>query len=235
MANDHSLTYRIFTFRNIPHILRLQSTIKILTDLGMHEDDSIIDFGCSNGFITNKIKKHFNLRRARGLDLDIENIKIAKKNYPDINFSCCNLNKKYIINDSFSYVLCFETLEHVGSISRSIENLIECSRKSKYLIISVPIETGILGLIKFCIKNFLYKDKFNEISKSKLKYFIYLFLNRRISIFRDKREFWSSHYGFDFREIQDYLNKNYVKYQLKKRFTTVYFIIDRALKTYSKK
>ena len=80
------------------------------------------------------------------------NIDIARKLYPKFKFEYIDLNKINKFDERFDLITCFEVLEHVGNIEVAIDNLISSSKENSKIIISVPIETGLIGLIKFLIK-----------------------------------------------------------------------------------
>lgn len=225
MTSDHSLTYTKFRFRNIPHILRLGNTLKLLKNLGLNQNNSVLDIGCSNGYVTNIIKKRFNLLNVTGVDFDLENIGLAQKKYPDITFSKGDINNEIEGKEQFDFVLCLETIEHAGCLKTTLGNLLKASNTSQTIVISAPIEVGLVGIVKFIIKNSLYRDDFSEMRVNKIEYLKALFAGDRISKFRDGRPFWSTHYGFDYRDVIEITNKLKVHCEVSKRFSTVYLVI----------
>jgi 2-polyprenyl-3-methyl-5-hydroxy-6-metoxy-1,4-benzoquinol methylase len=157
MAIDHSLTYRYNKFFNLPHILRLFKIKLFFKNYYNKNSKFYLDVGCSNGYITNLLSNNKNFTYVLGLDHNIENIKIAKTLYPNINFDFFNLNiiNEYKIVEKFDIITCFETLEHVGSINNAIQNLIKLKKdKNSIIIISVPIEIGLIGIFNYFLKIF---------------------------------------------------------------------------------
>ncbi len=225
MTSDHSLTYTKFRIRNIPHVIRLRNTLKLLKNLGLKPNESLLDVGCSNGYVTNVIKRRFDLSRVTGVDFDLKNIDLAKIKYPEITFFKGDINFGIEGKETFDYVLCLETIEHAGCLNSTLRNLLKPGNIPQTVIISVPIEVGFVGIIKFIIKNNFYGDDFSEIAVDKYQYFKTLFTGDKISKFRDNRPFWSTHYGFDYRDIIQIINDIKIQYKIIKKFSTVYFVI----------
>lgn len=229
MPLDHSITYRDHKVRNLPHRMRLKKIISILEDMKL--GDRYCDIGCSNGYLTNLISKKFCISNATGLDYNFENIAIAKQKYSNIKFDIVDLN---IVNNSrkkYDLVTCFETLEHDGNPYNAIENMLHLIDTGGIILISVPNEVGCIGLVKFLIKTILFRYNLCELNKkgAKIFYLSYLFSlinNERISKFRNKRDGYGTHFGFDYRDISDWLKKKNITYSLHKKGTTVFYVIE---------
>jgi hypothetical protein len=74
----------------------------------------------------------------------------------------------------------------VGDLSHALPHLLSSTKKGGLLFISVPIEIGLRGLIKFTAKSTLYRSRYqsdlSELSHEKvgLKYFLALLRNKDI-------------------------------------------------------
>ncbi len=225
---DHSKTYKTFNLRNIPHIFRLRKHIRILNKYNTRKVfKSYADYGCSNGYVTDIISKEINSFKTVGYDYSL-NLDIARKRYHDIEFRFYDLNIKNIPEEKYDLVTCFETLEHVGCIDLAINNLIDSINETGIIIISVPIETGLIGLIKYAMKRIIYKDRY-VLKQPEINYIKSLILNLDISTFRDSEAtHYGPHLGFDFRIIDDYLNRIYdISFKSFNSFTTRYYIINK--------
>src|SRR5690606_22672905 len=71
------------------------------------------------------------------------------------------------------------------------------------LLISVPIEIGAWGTLKFLAKRSLgYGLQELPGPPSSLQYLRKLLVGRPISVLRDARKNWSTHFGFDYRDVE---------------------------------
>ncbi len=225
---DHSLTYKNKSLRNIPHILRLKKIIKLVKSLEPMRDESFLDIGCSNGYLTNLIRAEFRLGYTLGLDHTIENLEKAKILYPEIKFEFVDLNKKSIDNkNKFEIITCFETLEHVGNLNHAIENIISYSTSESRILVSVPIEIGLMGTFKFLIKTLVFNYSLKELPERPgwWRYCTDLLMGKRISKYRDNQEGWGTHFGFDYREVDYILRSNEIQYEAFNSFSTRFYII----------
>jgi hypothetical protein len=79
-----------------------------------------------------------------------------------------------------------------------------------------------------CFKEFNdFPDR--EISPSRqnlfLNYLIALLTKKNISRFRHQREHWSTHFGFDYRDIDQYLQQKQLKFKAENRNMTRFYLI----------
>jgi hypothetical protein len=84
------------------------------------------------------------------------------------------------------------------------------SQTGGVLFLTVPIENGWRGTVKFLIKTVLYRYRLDELPQQKnlfFKYFGNLIMNKRMERFRDRRSGWGTHFGFDYREVDDLLTE----------------------------
>lgn len=98
----------------------------------------ILEAGCGEGHIVNHMTELFRNVSIKGFDVSPKVISIAKKNYPQINFSQGNIYQINESNGAFDLVIASEVLEHLENPKRAVEELLRIS--SKYLLISVPRE-----------------------------------------------------------------------------------------------
>ncbi len=231
MPIDHSQTYKKRALRNLPHQLRLKTILSLLDARRLSSDVRYADFGCSNGYITDIIARRYAFKNAHGFDYEEEHMAVAREQYPQITFSTVNLNLPES-SGSFHLVTCFETLEHVGDLSNALSHLLSSTQKGGLLFISVPIEIGFRGLTRFMAKSTLYRRRYqsdlNELSGDRigLKYFWALLLNKDISRFREKRQRWGTHYGFDYRVVDRLFRERNVQYSAINRFASRFYFIE---------
>jgi 2-polyprenyl-3-methyl-5-hydroxy-6-metoxy-1,4-benzoquinol methylase len=225
---DPTETYRKVSFRNIPHQVRLRKIERILkTAFKEKQVKSFIDIGCASGFITHRLKGLLKADTVRGTDAVQEYITAARSSYPEISFDLMDLNKEIEQPGKYDLVTCFETLEHVGHLDTALQNIHRSIAKNGMALLSVPIEVGVIGTIKYLLKVKVYGDKFNEIGPAnQKKYFRSLLRGEDISIYRQKqKDLWWDHFGFNYRVIEAYLRKRNIRFKGITSFTTRFILI----------
>lgn len=228
MPLDHSLTYKKRSLINLLHIGRLQYILKILDQRIEPAYDTYLDIGCSNGYLTDLIAKRYQIKTVKGMDHDHENLVLAQTRYPEHTFDWIDLNvKPSKPNQKYMLISCFETLEHVGDLDHALAQIISFSEPGKSLIlITVPIEIGLMGIIKFLIKR-LKGYPLTELKKgtSYFSYFKTLIANKNIAIFRGKKNGWGTHFGFDYRNLDELLNEKGYLYSAKNKGGTRFYLL----------
>lgn len=213
MATDHSLTYKKVSFKNVPHILRKNILEKEISKLPKNVD-SYADFGCSNGFLTDIFRKILKPKKSYGFDYT-DNIEKARTNHPEINFDYKNLNIDQTFEHQYNIVSCFETLEHVGNEFNALKTLKNASANKSIILISVPIEIGIIGIAKYLVKRFIFRYKLS-LNSNDFEYFKALILNKNISVFRKNQDHYGSHFGYDYRNTDLHVDEIFSSRLIKK-------------------
>ena len=195
------LIYRSRTLHSIPHRLRVRQIITELKKVPL-QNPTYADVGCGGGSVTYRIVKAITPRQAAGYDSNPELTDAAGKAFHDISFRVWNLAEDEPPAQKFELVTCFETLEHIEKIERSLENLLKIT--DRYLLVTVPNELGIVGAAKFGAKAVLGRSAFTaEHEGSKFEYFVAALTHGNINKFRvsSNNGFWESHTGFDYRRV----------------------------------
>jgi SAM-dependent methyltransferase len=226
---DHSLTYRA-GLRNLPHRRRLRAIVALLTR-GTATVGSYADVGCSNGFVTATLRDRIRPARTVGFDHLEAHLERGRREHPAIEFRPIDLNRPLPAgHETFDLVTCLETLEHVGRLDQAVTNLLALTAPRGTLLITVPIESGPRGLIKFLVKVGLFRYTLDELPARPHRFWDYLgalAANRSLAPFRDAREGWGTHFGFDWREVERILRERGVGFESRSDFTTR-FIVVRA-------
>lgn len=232
-AIDHRTTYTQRSFRNIPHRARLRWLRSTLSDLGL-DGVSYADVGCSTGFVTAELAHTLHANDPVGFDHLAEHLEVAGRRHPGIAFRLLDLNQHPVRPPAFQVVTCLETLEHVGSIDHALDNLVAMTAPGGYLFISVPIENGPWGLVKLAVKSTIARRprQLAEVFgtrrrlRRELAYVGRLLTNRRVSTFRTApRQGWSSHFGFDHRDLADRLQARHLCFTSSARLSTRLFVV----------
>ena len=208
MPIDHSQTYQRLSAKNLIHQWRLKSILRICENICRSMTvESFCDVGCSNGYITKLVYDLHSCPDSCGCDWS-DNIAVATERYPEINFFAMNLNVPRYENRSFSLITCFETLEHVGNLRVAVENILRMSGSNGTVLLSVPIEIGVVGIAKFLCKTLIYRYSLTELGVHWRAYFQALLRGVRIDQFRPKAQSYSTHFGFDYRTLDELLVEN---------------------------
>lgn len=213
------------------HRNRLQHIIRAFRQIEINSQGMLGDFGCSNGFVIEQMQKlvfkekdwHF-----EGLDHSQALLDLAMtKQLPKTNFQFVDLNEyNPALTSRFDIVTCFEVLEHVGNLAAALKNLYNSCRSDGYIIISVPNEKGVPGLVKYLGRKLIRKKAYGDFFKnqSEFAYVLHLLLNRRLDGFRKGDQLgWGPHLGFDVRVLQGLLHDEYIKtgkVELRRRWHT---------------
>lgn len=220
---DHSLTYRS-GLRNLPHRRRLRAIVAALTRGDSPVVESFADVGCSNGYVTAILRKHLAPARTVGFDHIEEHLARGRREHPEIEFHTIDLDRPLPGgHETFDLVTCFETLEHVGRLEQAIANLLALTRPGGTLLITTPIESGMRGLVKFLIKVGVLRYSLDELPPQPHRFSRYLgalLTNRSIASFRDERDGWGTHFGFDWREVERILQTRSARFESWSDLTT---------------
>lgn len=228
MAFDHSIRFKQSNIKNLVHKARLNEIIKILKN-GDLTNKSFADIGCSNGYLTALIAEKCNPREAHGYDYLPEHLDAGRKSYPFIQFHLINLNAIEPPAQQHDMVTCFQVLEHVGNLHNALINLVNLTKPQGLLFLAAPIEIGWQGLIRFLAKTTIYRYKLTELPpKNNLhaKYLMTLVGGGRISNFREPRNAWGTHFGFDYRDIDDFLKGQQLSHRAYNKLGTRYYLIN---------
>ena len=232
MGKDHSLDYKKKKIYNTAQ-KRLTNIMNILSHETEIKEKKYLDVGCSNGFITALIAEQFEPRVAYGFDVVESNLEIGRQRHPQVEFQMFNLNEIQDVETEYDVITCFETLEHVGNLNRAIDNLLNLKAKNGFLLIAVPIEIGWSGIFRVFWRTLRYGYNsgvcFRDFPQQKnlfIKYIYSLLTGNRISKFRGKRTHWSTHLGFDYRDVDEYLNLKQINFKTVNKDLERFYLIN---------
>ena len=224
MLTDHSNTYRLNDVRNVAHIIRLKSILRTLGVRVRGKITTYADYGCSNGFITSQVAQRLGIPKVSGFDHS-DNVVVGSRLHPEINFQRLDLNVVHADLGKYDLVTCFETLEHVGNIESAIENVCRSRSPGGCLLVTVPIEIGWIGFVKYVIKRFLFRYDL-PLQCNDRQYAKALLKGERISRFRPPAPGYGTHFGFDYRDVDEILsNRAKVRFEAWNSGTTRFYFI----------
>lgn len=195
-----------------------------MRQLALPRNPSIADFGCGNGFITARIAHLTRAAEVHGYDLTATQLDEGRRRYAHIAFHEIDLNspQSAVRMPRFDLVTCFETIEHVGSPFALLSNLMAALKPTGVALVTMPIEVGLIGLAKFLAKTVIAAAPprpsvvTSELSRSPgtwARYALTLMLGGNVAGFRDTRNRWGTHLGFDWRRIKQGLDELGVEFE----------------------
>ncbi len=212
--------YVSLTLHSIPHRMRVR---QILSEVrAIPTGTSYADVGCGAGSITQRIVEQIQPRQAVGYDANPAMIRSGSTLFPSISFQVWDFTRQAAPAEKYDLVTCFETLEHVIDRERALNNLLQITAGT--LLVTVPVELGLLGACKFTGKMLLGRKPLTvEHSGSALGYLSDLVRRRDIGRYRTSPTAtewgheWVSHTGFDYRKVDEYLQNRKLRYAARHR------------------
>lgn len=95
----------------------------------------ILDFGCGKGYRAEVLAKR---GEYWGIDIDPQNIALAKKDYPAGHFTTAEPDLLPFDDSSFDEIYAFDVLEHVNYFEKTIAEICRCLRSGGRFVAEVP-------------------------------------------------------------------------------------------------
>ncbi|MCP4005451.1 MAG: class I SAM-dependent methyltransferase [bacterium] len=214
----HENTYRGYSIAALIHRNRLRTLHEILRSLPLGESGKLVDFGCSDGFILQQLRASL-LREEDwelyGFDHNDSFLDQARaKKIPRCEFDIYSLTTvTERFRDQFDVVLCLETIEHCGDFRNALRNLEVACKPGGKIVVTVPVEIGLPGLIKYIGKRVLRPGEFTDffVQRSELEYLAALVTGRDLEKFRQPAQSgWPEHLGFDNNRLNEFIQQEFV-------------------------
>jgi trans-aconitate methyltransferase len=212
----HERRYRWTYLGSVVHRARLRLIQQVICRNVTTSTRTWADFGCSNGFVIEHILRtcSLNFERVVGFDHDYDLLNQAKrKKLTNVDFMHFELNHASVYRDRFQLLTCFETMEHLANYHRGLENLYSHLEPGGLLILSVPNETGLPGLVKFMTRYLVQRNPYGDFfsDSSMASYVRCLLSNSYIDVFREsEKDGYDPHLGFDHRRFFESIKENFV-------------------------
>lgn len=213
----HEATYKHWSLTSLVHRVRLRSILRLFADTGM-TNGKWADFGCSNGYIIQVVSSRFPgmFSAIHGYDHSEPLLEMARaKKLSNVEFLQVDLNQPVPAAKRYDVVSCFETLEHVGNLPEAFANLFAHVTRGGLLLIAVPVEVGSIGALKYLGRMIVRRRPYAGFFSNRTAYLGYLralILDDDLSRFRKPaRSGWGPHLGFDYRQLRDYIEREYVR------------------------
>ncbi len=211
---DHEQSYRGISLRAFLHRARLRTILNVLRRAALGSAGRLADFGCSNGFILSTLRATrfaFPGWELWGFDHAPAYIDAARRrDIAGARFEPFDLDlPDDEPADGFDLVLCLETLEHTGNYRIGLGKLARATRAGGYLLISVPNERGLPGVLKFFGRKVLMRHTYDGFFRGRPQgpYVRALLSGEDLERFREPpRHGWAEHLGFDIRRFEAFLD-----------------------------
>ena len=218
----HSETYRGLHPASFLHRARLRTILSAIGALETGSTGRLADFGCSDGFILEHIKRELLLEpgwTVHGFDKKTDLLEAAShRQIPGAAFEALDFGKKIGTpkwDAQFDIVTCFETFEHMGDYRAGLENVCRTAKPGGFLVFTIPYESGIPGLTKFFARKLLDRDPYRGFFKNSAherKYVRTLLKGGDLAGFRDPAVAgWGVHLGFDANAFEAHLLDAFVR------------------------
>lgn len=136
---------------------------------------TVADFGCNHGLSLAKISRINDVERCVGFDINNEALLVAtntvlpqiESTKHKVSFIKANLTKIPVIDNSFDFIICFHTLEHIyeDDVDLVIEEMFRTTKNDGYVLINMPDKTSCPWE-----DNHVYKPDLNELNEIMIKH-----------------------------------------------------------------
>ena len=122
------------------HTRKKELTINLLREAvsPMQSVPQILDLGCGQGHITEKMRQAIDCAEFSGLDYSISAINYAHEKYPGIDFAVGDANDSPYAKEFFDVVVCNNLWEHVPDPVFLLSGIKRILKHGGYLIVSTP-------------------------------------------------------------------------------------------------
>lgn len=130
------------SIRLIPSFIPVKSLISHITQYKFSSKHlkglKVLDIACGTGYGSEILRQGGNI--VIGVDINPDNIKIAKNNFPDVSFKCGDAeNLLDFQNESFDAINSIQTIEHLGHPKRAIKEFNRILKPKGTFIGAIPI------------------------------------------------------------------------------------------------
>jgi len=206
MSFSENTVYSSSFIKRFTHSSRIKIAIEILKSFDS-KNLSILDYGSGDGILIKKIidtdnVNYNNIYAFEPLIERFEELDIAFKKNKKITISR-NIND---FKKDLDIVFCLEVLEHLNdkNLKIAFNRMKKILKKSGYIVVSVPIETGFAGLLKNIIRYIISQP---HKGFSFIKYFKNIF-GYKINRIEENNDFIESHFGFSHKNLEKEFIRN---------------------------
>jgi hypothetical protein len=184
------------------HKQRLRIALRLL---GLADNESLLDFGAGDGTFAELVA-------AEGSKVNIFVYEPTIGLFNQIKYGRKTMNINDFSPGQFEKIVCLEVLEHLPEkdLKRVLNSLSELMAANGKLLVSVPIETSLSGLIKNVYRYFHSKNIDKIDLGILIKSFFGLCIKKRPLVRLDGLDYIPGHVGFSYLALKRELEKHFV-------------------------
>ena len=130
---------------------RINGTLQLIRNLKSERSLRLLDIGCGQGHITDRIKEAFPNYEIHGLDHSISAIDYANSSFRHIDFIVADAYHPPFENESFDVIVLNNIWEHVPDPLNLLKSVSRVVKPLGSLIISTPSRYRFLNLFRVCL------------------------------------------------------------------------------------
>ncbi len=132
------------------HTHRFEVTLELVREAvsSIKGAPKILDLGCGQGHITEKIREAFSDGEVTGLDYSVSAIEYAHKHFPKNDFSVGDAYHCPYTDGYFDIVVCNNIWEHVPDPLYLLSRIKRSIKSGGYLIVSTPSRYRVINLVR---------------------------------------------------------------------------------------
>lgn len=120
------------------HPINIYSRENVTKFLELNNNKTILEIGCSSGWLIDNLKKKFKKINYVGVDVVKQPIEKLAKKYPNIPFLIFDITKNPLKKIKFDNIIMLNVLEHIRNDDLALKNSKELLKKNGKIFIEVP-------------------------------------------------------------------------------------------------
>jgi ubiquinone/menaquinone biosynthesis C-methylase UbiE len=132
------------------HGRRIELTIDLVREAisSVQGTPQILDIGCGEGHITEKMRQALDSAEFTGLDHSLSAIAYASKHFPQIDFSVADAHDCPYAKEFFDLVVCNNLWEHIPDPLTFLSGISRTLKPGGYLVVSTPSRYRVRNLVR---------------------------------------------------------------------------------------
>lgn len=100
---------------------KLEIMKKLISDINVSEGTSLLDVGAGTGVLY-VVLKDINLKRYLAIDISEKMLEELNKKFPEVENICCDYDKEIKLNETFDYIIIFNSIPHFNNLDVVFDN-----------------------------------------------------------------------------------------------------------------